>query len=138
MTDIKPDIKTKASPLDLIKLGVAVVLLIFGVGQFYYYGTHALVFGGAAHEVPTAIRLLVLLVVVGIAVTAARITGPGASAWRYLMSARGEVQRMVWPTRQQTIQATIGVIVLVVAAGVFMWLIDLGVSAGLGRITGGP
>lgn len=137
MTEIKPDIKTTASPLDIVKLALALVLLVFGVGQFYYYGNHPLVYGGAVHEVPTAIRLLVLLAAVGIAVTAARLTAIGTSAWRYLMSARGEVQRMVWPGRQQTIQATIAVIVLVVAAGLFMWLIDLGVQAGLGRLTGG-
>jgi len=137
MTDIKPDIKAKASPLDIVKLGLAVLLLVFGVGQFYYYGQHPLVYGGAPHQVPAAIRLVILLAAVGIAVVAARFTALGASAWRYMMSARGEVQRMVWPGRQQTIQATIAVIVLVVALGVFMWITDLVVSTAVGSITGG-
>lgn len=137
MTDIKPDIKTTAGPLDLIKLGVAVLLLVFGVGEFYYYSTRPLVYGGVPHQVPAALRLLIMLAAIGVAVAVARFTGPGASAWRYLMSARGEVQRMVWPGRQQTIQATIAVIVIVIALGVFMWIIDLAVSAAVGGITGG-
>ncbi len=136
MTDIKPDIKTHVSALDALKLLVAVVLVIFGVGQFYYYGTHPLVWGGEAHQISTALRLLVLLASVGVAVVAARFTGIGASSWRYLMSARAEVQRMVWPSRQQTIQTTVVVIVLVVILGVGLWLIDMASAALLGTITG--
>ena len=136
MTDIKPDIKTHVSALDALKLLVAVALIIFGVGQFYYYGTHPLVWGGTTHEIPTVVRLLVLLVTVGLGVVAARFTGIGTSTWRYLMSAWTEVQRMVWPSRQQTIQTTIVVIVLVVILGVGLWLIDLASATLLGRITG--
>ena len=136
MTDIKPDIKTHVSALDALKLLVAVALIIFGVGQFYYYGSHPLVWGGAAHQISTAVRLLVLLAAVGVAVVAARLTGIGASSWRYLMSARAEVQRMVWPSRQQTIQTTVVVIVLVVILGVGLWLVDMASAALLGTITG--
>ncbi|MGH8428242.1 MAG: preprotein translocase subunit SecE [Gammaproteobacteria bacterium] len=136
MTDIKPDIKTHANPLDVVKLGIAVLLIIFGAGQFYYYGSHPLVYGGVVYQVPAAIRLLVLLVALALAVTSARLSSIGASAWHYLMSARTEVQRMVWPNRAQTIQATVAVIMLVVVAGLFMWVIDLIVQTGLGRLTG--
>jgi len=77
-----------------------------------------------------------MLAAVGVAVVAARFTGIGTSSWRYLMSARAEVQRMVWPSRQQTIQTTIVVIVLVVILGVGLWLIDMASAALLGSITG--
>lgn len=136
MTDIKPNIKTHVSALDALKLLAAVVLVVFGVWQFYYYGTHPLVFGGEAHQISTALRLLVLLAAVGVAVVAARFTGIGASSWHYLMSARAEMQRMVWPSRQQTIQTTIVVIVMVVLLGVGLWLVDLASSKVLGLITG--
>ncbi len=136
MTDIKPDIKTHVAPLDALKLLVAAALIIFGVGEFYYFGTHPLVWGGEAHQISAAVRLLVLLAALGVAVVAARLTGIGTSSWRYLMSARAEVQRMVWPSRQQTIQTTIVVIVLVVIIGVGLWLIDMASAALLGSFTG--
>ena len=136
MTDIKPDIKTHVSALDALKLVAAVALIIFGVGQFYYYGSHPLVYGGEAHQISTVVRLLVLLGALGLAVVLARITGIGASSWRYLMSARAEMLRMVWPSRQQTIQTTIVVIVMVVLLGVGLWLVDMASSKLLGLITG--
>lgn len=133
---VKPRIETSTSPLDVVKLGVAVLLIVFGVGEFYYYSTHPLVYGGEAHQVSTAIRLVIMLAAIAIAVVVARFSGPGASAWRYLMSSRGELQRVVWPSRQQTIQTTIAVIIMVVLLGVFMWIVDLIVQWGLGTITG--
>lgn len=133
---VKPKIETRTSPFDVLKLGVAALLIIFGVGQFYYYGTHPLVYGGEAHQVSTTIRLVIMLVAIAIAIVAARFSAPGTSAWRYLMSSRGELQRVVWPNRQQTVQTTIAVIVMVVILGVFMWLVDLIVQWGLGSITG--
>lgn len=136
MTDIKPDIKTHVTPLDALKLLAAVALIVFGVGEFYYYGSHPLIWGGQTHQISAAVRLLVLLAALGVAVVAARFTGVGASSWRYLMSARAEVQRMVWPSRQQTIQTTVVVIVLVVILGVGLWLVDLASAALLGTITG--
>lgn len=134
---VKPKIETSVNLLDVVKLGIAVVLVVFGVGQFYYYGTHPLVYGGAVHEVPAAIRLVVLLAAVAIAIVVARFSSPGVSAWRYLMSSRGELQRVVWPSRQQTVQTTIAVIVMVVLLGVFLWLTDMLVQFLLSRITGG-
>jgi preprotein translocase subunit SecE len=133
---VKPKIETRTSPLDVVKLGVAILLIIFGVGEFYYFGSHPLVYGGQAHQVSTAVRLVVMLVAIAVAIVAARVSGPGTSAWRYLMSSRGELQRVVWPDRQQTVQTTIAVIVMVVILGVFMWLVDLIVQWGLGSITG--
>jgi len=136
MTDIKPDIKTHVSALDALKLAAAVVLIVFGVGQFYYYGTHPLVYGGEAHQISAAMRLLVLLAAVGLGVVLARLTGIGTSSWRYLMSARAEVLRMIWPSRQQTVQTTIVVIVMVVLLGVGLWLVDMASAKLLGLITG--
>lgn len=133
---VKPKIETRTSLLDMLKLGVAVILLVFGVGEFYYYGSNPLVYGGEVHQVHAAVRLIVMLVAIALAIVAARFTGPGASAWRYLMSSRGELQRVVWPGRQQTIQSTIAVIIMVVLLGLFMWLVDLVVKWALGSITG--
>lgn len=133
---VKPNIETRTSPLDVLKIGVAVLLIIFGVGEFYYLGSHPLVYGGAVHQVPMGLRLIVMLVAIALALVLARFSSPGASAWRYLKSSRGELLRVIWPSRQQTVQTTIAVIVMVVILAVFMWVIDLIVQWGLGRITG--
>lgn len=133
---LKPRIETHTSSLDVLKLVIAVALIVFGVGEFYYYSSHPLVYGGQVHQVSTGIRLIVMLAAIAIAIVAARFSGPGASAWRYLMSSRGELQRVIWPSRQQTIQTTIAVIVMVVILGVFMWVVDLIVQWGIGTVTG--
>jgi preprotein translocase subunit SecE len=133
---VKPNIETHTSPLDVLKLVVAVGLIVFGVGEFYYFASHPLVYGGEVHHLAIGLRLIVMLVAIALAIVLARFSGPGASAWRYLMSSRGELQRVIWPSRQQTIQTTIAVIVMVVILGVFMWVVDLIVQWGLGRITG--
>lgn len=134
---LKPNIQTSGSSgLDWVKLAFAVAVIVFGVGQFYYYGTHPLSYNGAPHSVPTVYRLLVLLVAIGVGIFVARYTAIGSSSLRYLKTAWVEVQKMVWPSRQQTAQATIAVIVLVVLLGVFMWVVDLIVETLFRGITG--
>ncbi|MEA3290804.1 MAG: preprotein translocase subunit SecE, partial [Pseudomonadota bacterium] len=38
--------------------------------------------------------------------------------------ARGEVRKVVWPTRREAAQVTLVVIVMVILAGLYMWLLD--------------
>jgi preprotein translocase subunit SecE len=133
---VKPKVETHTSPLDVVKFVVAVGLIVCGVGEFYYFGSHPLVYGGAAHTVPMGVRLVIMLAAIALAIVLARFSGLGASAWQYLMSSRGELQRVIWPSRQQTVQTTIAVIVMVVLLGVFMWIVDLIVQWGLGQVTG--
>ena len=48
----------------------------------------------------------------------------GQNAWEYLKGTRLEVRKVVWPTRKETTQTTLIVVVMVFVVGVFLWLVD--------------
>ena len=79
--------------------------------------------------------LRVLAVLAGIA----RGSGGGVvqrSRAQFAVFAReslGEVKRVVWPTRKETMQTTAAVFVFVVVMAMFLWVSDK--SAGMGRCT---
>jgi preprotein translocase subunit SecE len=119
----KPQAQTNIADNALLVLAVALVTA--GVVGFYYYGTAPLVY-----------RVGGLLVAVVLAAVAAYRTQPGINAWKYLQSSRTEVRKMVWPSREETMQTTIAVIAMVIALGVFMWLLDLLLFWAFSPITG--
>ena len=43
-----------------------------------------------------------------------------------MQSSRGELRKVVWPTRQETLQTTLTVFVFVLILGIFFWLLDMG------------
>jgi preprotein translocase subunit SecE len=53
------------------------------------------------------------------------LSGYGRRLWAFSESARVELRKVVWPTRDETLKTTIAVFVFVTIAGVFFWLLDL-------------
>jgi preprotein translocase subunit SecE len=51
-----------------------------------------------------------------------------SKALDFLREVRVELSKVVWPTRQQTIQLTIVVILVTLFVGFFLGLIDLGLT----------
>jgi preprotein translocase subunit SecE len=51
-------------------------------------------------------------------------TSSGQRAWVFMREVRTELRKVVWPTRQETIQTTFIIIVLVVILGCILWGID--------------
>lgn len=101
------------SKLDTAKLGFAVLVLVAGVVGFYYLEAQAL-----------WVRLLVLLGVVAIAVLVIGQTAIGRTAWRFAVDARTEVRKVVWPTRQETLQTLLAILVAILLTALFLWAID--------------
>jgi len=64
--------------------------------------------------------IVVGLVAIGIAVT----TTKGTLAWGFLKDARMEMRKVVWPTRQETLQTTMMVIAIVAVMCLILWGID--------------
>ena len=60
----------------------------------------------------------------GIAMSVAVTTEQGASAWSMIKGARTEIRKVIWPTRQETTQTTIIVLIFVVLCGLFFWALD--------------
>jgi preprotein translocase subunit SecE len=101
------------SGLDTAKLLVVVALLVAGVYGFYSFADQAL-----------WVRLIGLLVVVGAAVFVALQTAVGRSIWQFATDSRTEVRKVVWPTRQETLQTLLIITVAVLLTALFLWLVD--------------
>ena len=49
----------------------------------------------------------------------------GRMLWKFIQGARVELNKVVWPTREETIQTTLVVLVVALFGGVFFFLLDL-------------
>jgi preprotein translocase subunit SecE len=56
--------------------------------------------------------------------------------WQFAGDARTEVRKVVWPTRQETMQTTLVVIVMVLILGIILWLFDMMLMGILRFLTG--
>ena len=99
---------------DKIKLLVAVLLIAAGIAGFYYFAEQALLY-----------RVLGLLVVIAVSAFVALQTQMGMDAWNVGRSAVLEVRKAVWPSRQETVQTTLLVMVMVIIMGLMLWLFDM-------------
>lgn len=111
--------------LDTLKLAVAIVLLIAGIAQFYYFEAESLLYR--------------VLGVVGFSIAAIGVvytTILGQRIWGFARDARTEVRKVVWPTRQETVQTTLLVIGMVIIVGIMLWLIDMFLRWGVLVLTG--
>jgi len=52
----------------------------------------------------------------------------GRSLKQFFLDSRVELRKIVWPTRQETLQVTVAVFIFVIVAGLFFWLVDLGLA----------
>lgn len=77
-------------------------------------------FDAVAWALRAALGILVVALIVGIALT----TVKGWQAWEFVKSARIELRKVVWPTRQETVQTTIIVVVFVVITALILWGLD--------------
>ena len=99
---------------DKIKLIVAILILCGGLVAFYMFPDFSLL--GS---------VVGLLVLVGISVSISVQTEVGRIGWSFLKDARIESRKVVWPTRKETIQTTLIVIVMVIIVGIILWLLDM-------------
>ncbi len=102
------------SGFDTVKLMTALLILAAGIVGFYYFENES--------------QLLRVLGLLGVAVVAFFIvttTGIGRRGMGFVREARVEVRKVVWPTRQETTQTTIAVLIMVFIVAIMLWLIDM-------------
>jgi preprotein translocase subunit SecE len=114
-----------SSALDTAKLLLAVITVIGGIAGYYWFA-----------ELPTAVRILMVLG--GVAFGAAFLfwSAQGQAVWQFVQGSRVELRKMVWPTRQETLQTTLVVAVFVLLLGVFFWLVDMVLAWATRTLTG--
>ncbi|HET7176047.1 MAG TPA: preprotein translocase subunit SecE [Gammaproteobacteria bacterium] len=115
----------QTSGFDSAKLAAAIALVIGGLFAYYWFENQAWYLRGA-YVVGGVVAALLL----------AWQTAIGRNTLAFILSSRNEVRKMVWPTREETLQTTLAVIVVVLITGVLMWLLDLALFAALRGITG--
>lgn len=114
-----------ASTMDTVKLGASLLILVAGIYAFYHFAEQSLL-----------LRVLGLLALVGVAVFVALQSKQGKTAWSFAVDSRTEVRKVVWPSRQETLQTTLIVFVMVLLLGIFLWLVDMLLAYILKLITG--
>ncbi len=55
---------------------------------------------------------------------------------RFTQASYAEVRRVVWPTRAETLQSTLGVLFMVTVMGLILWAIDSFLLKIVARLTG--
>ncbi|EMR13396.1 preprotein translocase subunit SecE [Methylophaga lonarensis MPL] len=109
---------------DNIKLIIAAVLMVAAIALFYTYTQYS-----------TLLRVLGLLAVAGVSVFIASRTAVGANVLSYFGDTQVEVRKVVWPTRQETLQTTLVVIVMVIIVAIMLWGVDSLLGWGVRSLT---
>jgi preprotein translocase subunit SecE len=107
------NIENQKSPLDIVKwLLVAAVVAVAVVGNSIYSDESLLY------------RVIGVLVLAIVAVGLSLTTGQGKRFSEFVKAAWVEVRKVVWPTRAETRQTTIIVIVAVLIVALLLYLMD--------------
>ena len=99
--------------LDILKWIVVAVFLAAAVVGNQYFSEQTLL-----------IRVVAILVAVSIAFLVAATTTKGKAALGFAKESRIEGRKVVWPTRQETIQTTLVIMVAVAFMSLLLWGID--------------
>jgi preprotein translocase subunit SecE len=107
-------VETESGRFDSIKLGAALLLLAAAIVAFYRFDDQLLV-----------VRVLGLLAAAGVSVFIAAQSTSGRNIISFISGSKAEVRKVVWPTRAETIQTTMAVMLMVLLVGIFLWLLDM-------------
>jgi len=111
------------SAFDTFKLMTALLVLIAGLVGFYYFEGES-----------QLLRVLGILGMAAVAFGIAATSEPGRRGLGFVRDARIEVRKVVWPTRQETLQTTIAVIIMVIVVAIMLWLIDMFLGWGITKL----
>ena len=118
-------VESPHSKLDTLKLLIAIAIVVGAMVGFYIFAAQ-----------PMLIRVTGLLVCVAIAGAIALQTEQGRAVWGFAQESQTEVRRVVWPTRQETMQTTGIVVVMVLFFALVMWVLDMGLGTFIQWIIG--
>ena len=120
MTETNVEHKSSNSYL-IISIGV----LITGMILFYYFSDIRLFY-----RVLGMISVLILSGYIGYQ------SDFGKLVYSYITDSKVELKKVTWPTKQETTQTTLGVIVVVIIVGILLWLFDMLLGWAIGTLYG--
>ncbi|OOR98967.1 preprotein translocase subunit SecE [Haemophilus paracuniculus] len=104
----------KSKGLNTLLWVVAIVLLaVAAIGNVYFAAKFSFV-----------VRVLAMVGLIVGAVVLAALTNQGQKAIRFAKESRGELRKIIWPTRQETTQTTLIVVAMCVVVSLVLWGID--------------
>jgi preprotein translocase subunit SecE len=118
-------VENQPTYVDTAKLVLAAGIVLVGFVAYYYFG-----------DASTVLRALAVLAAAGVAAFVALQSAQGQTLWRFVQASRVELRKVVWPTREETIQTTIAVLIFAVIMGVFFWALDILLLYLTSKITG--
>lgn len=106
----------------MLWLGVALVTF------FAFFGTYSFNFS-------SPIKALIWISWFILAALLVFFTSQGKQIFLFAKEAKIELQKVVWPTRQETIQTTSIVMIMVAITGFVLWGIDSGMMWAIAKLT---
>jgi preprotein translocase subunit SecE len=106
-------VQESATALDVAKLAAAAVIVAAGVAGFYLLAAQ-----------PIWLRWMIVLAGLTLGALVSLQSYQGKTFWAFVQSARVELRKVVWPNRQETMQVTIVVFVMVIVLALFFWGLD--------------
>ena len=117
--------ETQQGSIDIFKFLLALGVLTISLVGFYYYS-----------EAPKIFRVLGILAGIIVSLVIVSQTSKGRQAIDFVRDAQVEVRKIVWPTRQETSQTTLFVIIVVIIFAILLWVLDLGLSSSIQGLIG--
>ncbi len=106
-------VETTTSRFDTVKWIVVFALLAVGVVGNSYFADQSLLY-----------RVLGIVALGVVAALIALQTAKGAAFWTLVKGSRTEIRKVVWPTRQETVQTTLIVVAFVLLVALMLWGLD--------------
>lgn len=100
--------------LDTLKIALAIAILLSGIVAYYYYT-----------DASQLLRVVGVLMGAVVSAWVALQSDRGRAFAKFVQSSRVELRKVVWPTREETMQTTLIVLVFASIMGTFFFLLDL-------------
>ena len=111
--------------VDTAKLALAIAIVLAGLVGYYYFADSS-----------ALLRALGVIVALAVAAVVAFTSLQGRLLWKFIQGARVELNKVVWPTREETVQTTIVVLIVAIIGGVIFFSLDFFLGWVIARITG--
>jgi preprotein translocase subunit SecE len=110
---MKANVQEGGGRLDGLRWAVVVAIAAGAVWGNLEYGSQPLFY-----------RVIALLLLGAVAAAVALQTAQGVAFWELAKSARTEIRKVVWPTRQEATQTTLVVVAVVLVMALILWGLD--------------
>jgi preprotein translocase subunit SecE len=106
-------VQQSVTVLDTAKLAAGAVILGAGIAAFYLLP-----------DLPIWLRWIIVLAALALGTLVGLQSAPGRTFWGFVQSSRTELRKVVWPDRNETVQVTIVVFVMIIVLSLFFWGLD--------------